>query len=702
MHQIVQNLRTGRTSLEQFPTPQVQSGQVKVQTSCSLVSLGTERMLVDFGKASLVQKARQQPEKVKQVLDKVRAEGLLPTMEAVFRKLEQPLPLGYCNVGKVVEVGTGVSGFSLGDRVASNGAHASVVCVPQNLVAKIPDNVSDEEAAFTVVGAIGLQGIRLLNVTFGETAVVIGLGLVGLLSAELLKAHGCKVIGIDLDPEKLDIAEAKGIMAINSREVDPVEAVMQATGHHGADAVLIAASTKENSVISQAANMSRKRGRIVLVGVVGLQLNRADFYEKELTFQVSCSYGPGRYDPAYEQRGQDYPLPYVRWTEQRNFVAVLQAMANGQLDVKPLITRRVPFEEYDTIYNSLNGQEGVGNLLIYPEAEELSSSIEVTSRSFAGQRGVFGIVGAGNFTKMTLLPVLANAKLKYIAGAGGLNAKTLAEKYGINICTSDYREIIADAEVDNVIITTRHHLHAVVVIEALQAGKNVFVEKPLCLNIAELDQIMESYQQSNASLNVGFNRRFSPHIEKIKSLLPAGISKNMIATMNAGFIPVEHWVHDPEVGGGRIAGEACHYLDLLVYLSGSKIISICMSALGDDPSPANDNAMMLMRFANGDQGAIHYLSNGHRGYSKERLEIHSAGKTIVMDNYRKTRAFGFKGFSGLKTKIDKGHKNQFKALIDRAENGGDALIPFDEIVNVARATFAVLESLRSRRWVDVV
>ena len=347
MKQIIQDMKSGRTVLEEVPVPQVKSGYVLVKTSCSLVSLGTERMLVEFGKANLIDKARQQPDKVKQVLDKIKTDGLQPTLEAVFNKLGQPLPLGYCNSGVVVAVGNGVTEFKVGDRVASNGQHAEYVCVPKNLVAKIPENVSDEEAAFTVIGSIGLQGIRLLNPQLGETVVVIGLGLIGLITAQLLKANGCKVIGVDFDEEKVELARTKGVIGINpAKGTNPVKYVLEETASHGADAVLITASAKTDEVIHQAAEMSRKRGRIVLVGVIGLDIRRDDFYKKELSFQVSCSYGPGRYDEDYENKGIDYPLPFVRWTEKRNFETVLQAISMGNIDVKSLITEEVDLKDY--------------------------------------------------------------------------------------------------------------------------------------------------------------------------------------------------------------------------------------------------------------------------------------------------------------------------------------------------------------------
>ena len=703
MKQIIQNLKSGETILEEVPAPQVKRGQVLIRTTHSLVSLGTERMLVEFGKAGLIAKARQQPDKVKMVLDKIKSDGLIPTLEVVFNKLEQPLPLGYCNVGKVIGVGKGVNNFKVGDRVASNGQHAEFVSIPQNLVAHIPDAVSDEAATFTVIGSIGLQGIRLLNPTFGETVVVIGLGLIGLITAELLVANGCKVIGVDLDAKKLEIARKKGILTVNPREgIDSVKYVLNQTSEIGADGVIITASAKTNDIISQAARMSRKRGKIVLVGVIGLELSRAEFYEKELTFQVSCSYGPGRYDDNYEQKGHDYPLPFVRWTEKRNFETILRALELGRLDVKPLISEIIELNDYDKIYGNIGQSKSIASIITYPKDAIPTATVDLfPQKKFSSSKGILGIVGAGNFTKMTMLPVMKGAEIKYIVSSGGVNGTALAKKHGIVKSTTDYQEILNDQEVDTVLITTRHNLHAPMIIEGLNAGKNIFVEKPLALNEEELLTIQKAYEQSKGILTVGFNRRFSPHIEKIKSLVDQSAPKNIIATMNAGFIPANVWVHDLEIGGGRIIGEACHFIDLITYITGSKVKSVCMSALGKNPEENTDNATILLKYENGDQGVINYFANGSKSYSKERVEVYSQEQTIIMDNYRETKGYGTAGFSKLKTKLDKGHKKQFKLLIERAKKGGNALIPFDEILNTTKASFAAIHSLKTGSWVNI-
>lgn len=705
MKQIIQSFKTGETILEDIPAPLIRYGSVLIRTSRSLVSLGTERMLVEFGKSNLISKARQQPDKVKQVLDKIKTDGLLPTMEAVFNKLEQPLPLGYCNVGTVIAVGEGVADFKVGDRVASNGHHAEYVCIPQNLAVHIPENVSDDEATFTVIGSIGLQGLRLANPTMGETFVVIGLGLIGLLTAQLLKANGCNVIGVDFDETKLSLANEFGITSFNPREGDVVKFVASCTNNLGADGVIITASAKGNDIISQTAKMSRKRGRIILVGVIGLDLSRSDFYEKELTFQVSCSYGPGRYDENYEQKGIDYPLPFVRWTEKRNFETVLQAISNSTINVKKLVTELVPLTDFHKIYNNISSSKSIASILTY-STERLdfpAHSIKLNTHSFEKSQGVIGVIGAGNFTKMTMLPAIKSteASFKYIASSGGVSGTSLAKKYNFSFSTTDYKDILKDEEVDLVLITTRHDQHASLVVESLRNNKNVFVEKPLAINNGQLNEIIDAYKDSSGkTLTVGFNRRFSPHSIKVKSLIDNS-PMNVIATMNAGAIPANSWIHDMNIGGGRIIGEACHFIDLITFFTGCKVVSVCMNTMGINPNENTDTATILLKFENGSTGTINYFANGSKEYPKERIEIYSQERTAVIDNFRLTTGFGFKNFKKLRTSLDKGHKNQFELLLKQVKLGGSALIPFDEIINTTEASFAAIESMKKGTWIQL-
>ncbi|MEY4539532.1 MAG: hypothetical protein RLZZ306_1289, partial [Bacteroidota bacterium] len=441
MKQLIQHLQTGETILEEIPVPQVRKGCVLIKTSRSLVSLGTEKMLVEFGKANFLDKARQQPEKVKQVFDKIKTDGFKPTFDAVSRKLSEPIPLGYCNVGEVVAIGEGITKFKIGDRVASNGNHAEVVCVPKNLVARIPDNVSDDEATFTVVGAIALQGIRLANPTLGETVAVIGLGLIGQLTVDLLQANGCEVVAFDFDQSKVDLANAKGVKAFKvSEDIDSVKIALEITQNVGVDAVIITASTKSNDVISQAAKMSRKRGRIVLVGVVGLDINRADFYEKELTFQVSCSYGPGRHDDNYEQNGQDYPIDFVRWTLNRNFETVLKFISTGQLKVQSLMTELIDFQDYKQVYDNISKSKSIASILKYRENIDVTQTkITLKKPILHNTNAVLGIIGSGNFTKATVLPVLSKLKanIKYLSSSSGLSGTLLAKKFNVQYSTTN-------------------------------------------------------------------------------------------------------------------------------------------------------------------------------------------------------------------------------------------------------------------------
>ena len=703
MKQIIQDINNGKTILEEVPAPKVKNGSVLIRTSHSLVSLGTERMLVEFGKASLIDKARQQPDRVNQVLDKMKTDGIIPTIEAVFNKLNQPLPLGYCNVGIVEEVGKGVKGICVGDRVASNGNHSEFVCVPENLVVKIPDDVSNEDATFTVIGAVGLESIRLCNPTFGETIVVIGLGLIGLITAELLKANGCQVIGFDYDQSKVDLALTKGILAFNpSKGNDPVKFVKQASNESGADGVIITASDKSDEIIHQSAAMCRKRGRIILVGVIGLDILRSDFYEKELTFQVSCSYGPGRYDENYEQKGQDYPISFVRWTEKRNFETILNAISSKKLNVGSLITERVNLEDYEKIYGNMRKHGSIASILVYPGHSEASKVLCINNQTFEKKKGIFGIIGAGNFTSSTIIPAMksAGANMKYIASASGLSAKIQAKKGNISNATSDYHEILNDKELDSVLIITRHNLHAKMIIEALDANKNVFVEKPLCLTEEELEQIIITKNKTrNSQLVVGFNRRFAPLAQKMKQLLGEG-PINIVATMNAGFIPFNSWVHDVEIGGGRIVGEACHYIDLCTFLSGSMVKEVCMNSIGTNPMENTDNATILLKYENGTNAVINYFSNGSKSYSKERVEVFGREKTLIIDNWRVLTGYGTKGFSKMKTRLDKGHKEQFRLLVESIKTGVP-IIPFDEIVNTTGATFAAIQSLKEGKWVEI-
>jgi predicted dehydrogenase/threonine dehydrogenase-like Zn-dependent dehydrogenase len=709
MKQILQNLKTGSTELTEIPSPRCRPGHLLIRSSSTLVSAGTERMLVEFGKANLLDKARQQPEKVRMVLDKIKTDGVLPTLEAVRNKLDQPLPMGYCNVGVVVEVGRGVTDFSVGDRVASNGKHAEMVCVPKNLCAKVPDSVSDEASAFTVIGAIGLQGIRLIQPTLGEAVVVTGLGLIGLMTVQLLKAHGCRVLGLDYDTGKLALAQKLGADTVDlNQTADPLGASMMFSRGRGVDAVLITASTKSNEPVHQAAQMCRKRGRIVLVGVTGLELSRADFYEKELSFQVSCSYGPGRYDSQYEDNGHDYPIGHVRWTEQRNFEAVLDMLADGRLQTDVLISHRIPFDQATTAYDLISSRSpSLGIILQYPEPDAFSHSrllrrtIARLEEPLEGERSpatpVVGCIGAGNYATQVLLPAFKKTGIAFrtVASSTGVSAAHAGSKFGFSEVTSDNQCVIESPDNNTVIIATRHDSHAALAAEALKAGKHVFVEKPLAITREELTMLCHVYedclrpQASSPIVMVGFNRRFAPQIQRMRQML-AGISepKTFAMTINAGHIPRDHWTQDRLIGGGRIIGEGCHFVDLLRFLAASPIVGV------QAMSTVEDSVTVTLRFADGSIGTVHYFSNGHKSFPKEQLEVFCSGKVLKLDNFRKLRGYGWPGFRKMDLwSQDKGQAACVTAFVDAIRRGACSPIPWDELVEVTQVTFDIMDAL---------
>lgn len=708
MRQVLQSLKDGRTEVAEVPSPGVRPGHLLIRTTKTLVSAGTERMLVEFGKAGWIEKARQQPEKVRMVLDKIKTDGLVPTFESVMNKLDQPLPLGYCNVGRVVGVGQGVIGFEVGDLVVSNGKHAEVVCVPVNLCAKVPDGIDEDSAAFTVLASIALQGIRLVAPTLGESVVVTGLGLIGLVTVQLLRASGCRVMGIDLGADKCRMARALGAETVDlSAGEDPVVAAQQFSRGRGVDAVIVTAATKSNEPVRQAALMSRKRGRIVLVGVAGLELSRADFYEKELTFQVSCSYGPGRYDPNYEDKGNDYPVGFVRWTEQRNFEAVLDMMRSRRLEVASMVSHRFRIDEAEQAYEVVtSGGSSMGIILEYPcvpdrsDAEVLRRTVRLETlrplpRGSAGQAPAIAFVGSGNYSTAVLIPAFraSGALLRTVVSAGGVSGLHAGRKFGFEQTTTDTESVFADPSVSAVVITTRHDSHASLVCRALQAGKHVFVEKPLALTIDEIDHIASARQDAVAIghrpiVMVGFNRRFAPQVQRVKGLL-SGVSspKAIMMTVNAGAIPADHWTQDRKVGGGRMIGEGCHFVDLVRFLAGSPIERA--DAVEMD-SACGDTLTVQLRFRDGSIGAIHYLSNGSKAFPKERLEVFASGRVLQLDNFRKLRGYGWPGFSTMNLwRQDKGQAACARAFVAAVAGTGPEPIPFEELLEVARATIDI-------------
>jgi predicted dehydrogenase/threonine dehydrogenase-like Zn-dependent dehydrogenase len=689
MKQLLQNLRTGELNTPEIPSPGPREGEVLIRTNATLISAGTERMLVEFGKANWLQKARQQPDKLRQVLDKIGTDGLIQTLEAVEAKLDHPLALGYSNVGTVLESDV----YRPGIRVVSNGPHAEVVRVPKNLTAVVPPGVKDDAAAFTVVGAIALEGIRLLAPSLGETIVVSGLGLIGLIAVQLLRASGCRVIGIDLDEWKLGLAESFGAGTVNLTQVaDPVAVTERITDQHGVDGVLITATTRSDEPVHQAAQMCRKRGRIVLTGVTGLQLSRDDFYKKELSFQVSCSYGPGRYDVAYERDGQDYPPAYVRWTAQRNFDAVLQMMAEGRLQVEPLITHRFAFESVSDAYALLDTKERhLGILLAYSGRDDgglrqqtirvISAQNRSLDMNGARSEGI-GVIGAGAYAAKVLLPALklGEAQLLSVASNSGVSAQRAAEKFGIPTATTNADSIIADSSVGAVVVATRHDSHTHYVCEALRTGKHVFVEKPLALRIEDIEKIEKLHAAVPRIVMVGFNRRFAPHAQKMRQLLATTHGPRcVVITVNAGRVPSEHWIQDEHLGGGRLVGEGCHFLDLARYLVGQPIVNARWL------QTAPDIATLQIQFEENSQATVHYFSNGNRNYSKERVQVFADGKILELDNWRRLCGFGWRGFKRLNLwRQDKGNVACVQAWLAAIKKNAESPVPFEEIIEVSR------------------
>ena len=706
MKQVLQSLRDGQTTVADVPVPSAGKGKLLISTSHTLVSAGTERMLINFGKSGWIQKAKQQPDKVRMVLDKIRTDGLKTTIEAVHSKLDQPLPLGYCNVGTIIEVGAGITGYTKGERVISNGYHAEAVSVPINLCAKVPDNVSNEEAAFTVLGAVALQGIRLVEPTLGENIVVIGLGLVGLMTVQLLCANGCRVLGADFDSSKLKLAKEFGAEVVNlAAGEDFLKAAELYSRGRGVDAVVVTAATQSSEPIHQAAKMCRKRGRIVLVGVTGLELSREDFFKKELIFQVSASYGPGRYDPSYEEKGQDYPLGFVRWTEQRNFEAVLDMMSAGRLDVKPLISHRFPIEDAIDAYKIMSkDRSSLGIILTYSDIkitnesrniriEDVKPEANLVDKKQTTDQVSVSFIGAGNYATRTLIPAFKSAgvRLHSVASSGGVSGTYAGRKFSFEVTTTDVQSILTDSKTDAVVITTRHNTHAQWVIQALQMGKHVFVEKPLCLTHRDLNEIQSVYEDAKKVnefqpiLMVGFNRRFAPQVQKIKTLLNSVVGPKVFSMMvNAGQVPIEHWTQDREVGGGRIVGEACHFVDLLRFLADSPIDSYELSAMD---SSALDTTVIIMRFADGSMGTIHYLSNGHSSFPKERLEVFASGRILQLDNFRTLKGYGWPGFKKMRLwSQNKGQEACAKSFINAVKYLDPSPIEMKDLVEVSRVS----------------
>lgn len=711
MKQLIQSFKTGELGLFDVPAPVCEKNGALVQTTVSLVSAGTEKMLVDFAKKSMLAKAKDRPDLVKQVIDKMKKEGVRNTLEKVFTKLDTPIPLGYSLAGRVVEVGSELSGINIGDRVACGGAgyanHAEINYIPKNLMVKIPDGVDDIDASFVTVGAIALQGVRQTSPLLGEKVAVMGLGLLGQLTVQLLKANGCKVIGSDIDPDKMALAKKLGCDEV-CHAGELISKANEFTNGYGVDAVIIAASTSSNQPITDAAEISRMRGRVVLVGMVGMDVPRNTYYKKELEIKLSMAYGPGRYDPEYEEKGVDYPYDLVRFTEQRNFEAFLGLIQEGKITPKELITHTYDFDDAMTAYDLLEGkiqEKYLGIVLEYKRDINLEDEkiVQRTDKKVVSDKVNVGLIGAGNFTKSVILPNIQKAggyELVGLCTATGVSAEGTGKKYDFKYMTTDSAEIFKNSEVNSVFVTTQHDKHASAVIKSIESGKHCFVEKPLCIYEEELEAIKEAYT-GETIVQVGFNRRFSPMVEKMKKSVSGQISVNY--RVNAGIIPKDVWIQDRTIGGGRIIGEVCHFIDTCSYLIDSEVKSVFATTINkeDKSIPDEDNVNIVLNYANGSTATISYMAFGDNSMSKEYIEVFGSGVSMQMNDFRELVIFKNGKVNKEKSaNQDKGFVGEFKAFKEAVSSGNEA-ISFESIYNTTKTTFKILESIRSKSLVKV-
>jgi predicted dehydrogenase/threonine dehydrogenase-like Zn-dependent dehydrogenase len=715
MKQLLQNIKNGKTTVEEVPVPTPRDDMALIKTAASLVSAGTERMVVEFAEKSLVGKARSRPDLVKQVLDKARREGLIPTVKAAFNRLDQPMALGYSSAGTILALGKNMQGFKVGQRVACAGGgyavHAEYNVVPRNLLTPLPKNVDFESAAFTTLGAIALHGFRLAEPQIGENVAIIGLGLLGLLTIQLASAAGCNVLGVDLDPKRIKLASSLGLRAVMRPQAESASQAF--TANRGFDAVIICADTSSNDPIDLAGVIARDRARVVATGAVGLNIPRKIYYEKEISFINSRSYGPGRYDASYEENGNDYPIGYIRWTEGRNFQSVVDLMSAGKLKVTPLISHRFRIEDAATAYEVITGKKKesfLGVLLTYAsdEKQETSKKIKfpLVTRHSSHSSVKLGILGAGLYANATLLPVIKNNKdfeLIGIASSGGLHAQHSGKKFGFQYATSSDDEIINDPNINTVAILTRHASHADLVVKALKAGKNVFVEKPLAINSNQLSVISKQLAKTDHCLLLtGFNRRFSPLAQRLKSSVVNRQSSMYIHyRVNAGYIPLTHWTQDPNIGGGRIIGEACHFIDLLTFLIGAPPVSVTAHALPDNGKYREDNVSMTFTFPDGSLGVVDYLANGDKSFPKERVEVFCGGMIAVLDDYVSLQIVKDGKKKEERMAQDKGWKAEMTAFAKAIREGGEAPIPYEQLIGVTQSTFAAVESIRSKSTITI-
>jgi predicted dehydrogenase len=697
MKKIFQNLQNGKLSIENIPYPSSQKNKIIVKNKVSLISPGTEKMLINFGKGNLFSKARQQPDKVKQVFQKISTDGIIPTINSIKDKLSKPIQLGYSCVGEVIE--SNVSAFKVGDRVVSNGPHSEVVSISSNMCAKVPDEVNDDTAAFTILGAIALQGIRRVNPSLGETVVVIGLGVIGMLAIQILRANGCKVIGIDSDKSRCDLAKKFNIDAFSSIESeDDISNILSMNQNNEVDAVIIAAANSSSNIVNNSAKICRQRGRIVLVGVTGLNLERENFYKKEITFSVSSAYGPGRYDQDYEEKNYKYPYGLIRWSAQRNFEAILTLMKNKQIDVLNLISRKFLLEDASKAYDLLEDKTILGIIIKYRDKVEYSDNINFKINKIENEKNIInGFIGAGNYASKVILPIFRKKNIfsKYIASQNGENANFLAKKFKIKNNTTSIKKILDDKEINSIVIATRHNTHAELVCEGIKKNKHIYVEKPLAIDMEQLNKIKKESVNNKKILMVGFNRRFSPLVRKAKSLImnyKESISINI--RINSGSIDGNSWIQDPETGGGRVVGEVCHFLDLLQYLIDSDVVSYKSEVM---ESKYNDTLAIILKYRNGSVGNITYYSNGHNLYPKENIEIYVDNKILVIENFKNLKGFGWSKFKNLKLwQQNKGNSECINAYLKSVTDGKESPININDILSVSEIAIKIQNNIDSK------
>ncbi|HVF46574.1 MAG TPA: bi-domain-containing oxidoreductase [Pyrinomonadaceae bacterium] len=706
MKQILQNVRTGRVAVYDVPTPGVQRGRLLVRTAASLISAGTEKAAVDTGKKGLIGRARQRPDLVKQVIEKAKTDGLRNTYTAVKAKLDGTTALGYSASGIVAGVGEGIADFRVGDRVACAGAgyasHAEMISVPQNLCVRLPETIGFDAGAFGTLGAIALQGVRLAQPTLGEAVVVIGLGLLGQITVQLLKANGCRVFGVDLDAARMDIARELGAEAC-APPVDAHAKIREWSRGRGADAVLITAATPSNDPIEVAGDVSRAKGRVVVVGLVGMDVPRNTYFLKELSLQISMSYGPGRYDPEYEERGHDYPFAYVRWTEGRNLEAFFDLVAEGRVDVERLISHRFPIDRGEDAYRLISGEVNepyLGIVLEYDPPREITTPVHAPRKATGSSSVKIGLIGAGDYARAMLLPHFkANgAGFGSIASAAGLTALNVGRQFGFGSIVSTADEVICDEDTNLIVIATRHDSHASLARSALSAGKHVFVEKPLALNDDELSSVISAASDSRGCLMVGFNRRHSPAARAAREFFGGReFPLSILYRINAGRLPRTHWVQDPIEGGGRIVGEVCHFVDLMHFLTGSTVTRVfAESVRGRDQTATDDDSVFItLSFADGSNGSVAYLAEGDKSVSKERIEIHGGGQTVIIDDFRSisTHVDGRENQKQMRS-ANKGQAEQARVVCSFVQDGGEPPIPLADLAATTRATFRIVDSLR--------